>query len=324
MDLFSERSLPDDAKGYLTALEKKGRQPSTIKRYAYDLEDFYLWLRAGTDNIPWNSVSSKEIEKYLLYLKEQKQYAPRTIDRIWTVLKRFYAYFHELGVVKNNPAAMVVFDHDEINDRFSQGDFISKQEAEKLLRSIPSSAGLSENQQESRIYLAGRNLAMITLFLHYGPTLTELVALRMSDVHFESNEIDISSVSSISRTIRLKSNDMHLLFYYYHKIPQAVRPRRYSSDPLFAAFDFQRNTYRWDYSVDAPKALTEIAVQKMMRQEVQRAGLRKGISAQHLRRTCILRMLEQGEPPETVQTLTGLKTRLSLKRYFQFINYASA
>ncbi|HEU5141317.1 MAG TPA: site-specific integrase, partial [Bacillales bacterium] len=243
--------------------------------------------------------------------------------RILTVLKRFYGHFRELGIVAANPAANVVLNEEPTNNSLSTNDFISDKESTRLFRSVFSSVGLSENQQRCRIYLTERNLAILTLFLHYGPTLTELVSIRMRDVYFERNNIVISSVSSLSRTIELRETDMKLLFSYYRKIPQAVRPHRHSNDPLFVAFDFQRNTYRWDYSNDTPKALTEIAVQKMIRQEIQRAGLREGISAQHLRRTCILKMLERGEPNEKVQTMAGLKSKLSLKTYIHFLQQKS-
>ncbi|EEL61798.1 Phage integrase [Bacillus cereus F65185] len=34
------------------------------------------------------------------------------------------------------------------------------------------------------------------------------------------------------------------------------------------AFDFNRGTYRWVYEKDAPKGLSEVAIQKMIRLEV--------------------------------------------------------
>ncbi|HET7578086.1 MAG TPA: tyrosine-type recombinase/integrase [Bacillales bacterium] len=319
MNLFSGRSIPDEAKKYLIHLEKKGRQPSTIQRYAYDLEDFFLWLNANGHDL-WKELSVEDLKAYFNFLQQDKHYSRKTTDRILTVLHRFYAYFHEMGIVSGNPAKAIHLSDDDSDD-LVEDDFITDDEAKTLLRSIPSLDGLSENQQKSRAYLGERNLAIVTLFLQYGLTLTELVSLRMVDMHFEKNKINIPSVSSDSRTITLTTEDMKRIYSYYRNIPEAVRPGHYSGDSLFVAFDFGRNTYRWDYSVDAPKRLTEIAVQKMIRQEVRRAGLRKGISARHLRRTCILRMLQDGESAETVQAVTGMKTGLSLKRYLHFCQH---
>ncbi|HET7615413.1 MAG TPA: site-specific integrase, partial [Bacillales bacterium] len=311
--------IPKEAESFFAGLESKGRQPSTIKRYAYDLEDYFLWARARGTSLrerQWLKYSSREIEEYFKFLEETKHYSRRTLARILTVLKRLYGHFHDIGMIAKNPVETITFTPGE-DENLTDNDFISAAEADQLFRSIPSLSGLSENQQASRLFLGDRNLAIVRMFYHYGLTLAELVSLRLKDVHFENNRLHVSSNSSVSRSLQIKPVHMNLIYNYYSHIPKPVRPRRHSADSLFVAFDFQRNTYRWDYSVDAPKRLTEIAVQKMIRQEVRRAGLRPGISTQHLRRTCILRMLQTGDSVDHVQAITGMKSKLSLKKYIR-------
>ncbi len=122
------------------------------------------------------------------------------------------------------------------------------------------------------------------------------------------------------RRVMLKEEDKIRLFTYYKTIPEPVRPRYHSTDPLLVAFDFKRGTFRWVYDNDAPKALTAIAVQKMIRLEVARAQLRKGISAQHLRNTFILRCLERNMSTEEIIKRTGFLSPLSVKRYVEYAN----
>ncbi|UOB98519.1 hypothetical protein BTI679_59190 (plasmid) [Bacillus wiedmannii] len=76
------------------------------------------------------------------------------------------------------------------------------------------------------------------------------------------------------------------------------------------------------YDNDATKALTAIAVKKMIRL-VARAQLRKGISAQHLRNTYILRCLERNMSTEEVIKRTGFLSHLSVKRYVEYANQYS-
>ncbi|HET7629145.1 MAG TPA: tyrosine-type recombinase/integrase [Bacillales bacterium] len=314
MDVVNKRSLPQAAQSFFSELEKTGRRPSTIRRYAYDLENYFMWVRAAFAEKTWLHCTTEDVASYLAYLTETKRYSKRTVARVTSVLKRFYEHFLTLGMVAENPVEpMDVSNSNE--DTFTAADFISDQEAAQLLESIPSLSGLSDQQIESRSFLASRNLAIVSIVLSCGMTLAELTAINMKDVHFEKKTVDIAPTGHSARTLHLKPEDMKLVFAYYKKIPPAVRPRRRSRDPLFVAFDYQRNTYRWDYSEDAPKRLTEIAVQKMIRQEVKRAGLRAGISLQHLRRTCILRRLQAGENAKDVQALTGMKTIVSLKKY---------
>ena len=121
----------------------------------------------------------------------------------------------------------------------------------------------------------------------------------MVHVHFENNTLSIPEDSKVNRTIYLKEEDKLYLYNYYKAIPEPVRPK-YQRNPIFVAFDFTRGTYHWSYEDDAPKFLTEISIQKMIRFEVKRASLRKDISAQHFRNTYILRKIQGSHTPEQI------------------------
>ncbi|PGQ93103.1 integrase, partial [Bacillus cereus] len=81
--------------------------------------------------------------------------------------------------------------------------------------------------------------------------------------------LSIPEDTKINRTIKLKEEDKLHLYHYYKTIPEPVRPRYHSDGPLFVAFHFGLGTYLWSYGDDAPKFLTEISVQKMIRLEVR-------------------------------------------------------
>ncbi|NKW87965.1 integrase, partial [Bacillus cereus] len=94
---------------------------------------------------------------------------------------------------------------------------------------------------------------------------------------------------------------------------------QHTDNPLFVAFDFNRGTYRWVYENDAPKALSEVAIQKMIRLEVKRAELGRRISAQQMRNTFIFRLIKQGINEDELVNKIGFKTKVSLKRYYQYL-----
>ena len=138
-------------------------------------------------------------------------------------------------------------------------------------------------------------------------------------VHFENNTLSIPEDSKVNRTIHLKKEDKLHLYNYYKTIPEPVRPKYHSNDPLVSAFDFTRGTYHWSYEDDAPKFLTEISIQKRIRLEVKRTNLRKGISAQHFRNTFILKIIQGNTTSEQVMQQIGFKSNLSLKRYYELL-----
>lgn len=153
----------------------------------------------------------------------------------------------------------------------SRDDWVSQKEIETLLKSSHSEIGLSENQLLARPQLTERNFAMFSLFVDYGLTLKELCDVEMHAVNFIQHTIHIEN-ETLKRKIQLPEALSKQIHTYWSLIPEPVRPRLHSSDPLFVAYDFTRRTYHWSYEDDGPKALTEIALQKMIRTEVARAA----------------------------------------------------
>lgn len=311
------KEFQDTVQHFSSFLLDKGRKPSTIKRYAYDIENFGQWLqeseRHPLHNI-WTTLNTEDYEEYFNVLKKQRNYSDKTIHRVYIVLSRLYQY-----LALPNPMEdmnLIVQPNRALRDE----DFISKTEEKRLKYILTSLEGLTEKQRSVRPLLMDRNIAVVHLLINNGLSLQELVGLQMKNVHFENNTISVPGILGIKRTILLTEDDKKILFNYYKTIPKPVRPKYHSNDPLFVAFDFNRKAYHWSYENDVPKALTEIAVQKMIRLEVERANLRKGISAQHLRNTFILRLIENKVLEEEIIKQVGFKSKLSLKRYYDYIN----
>lgn len=311
------KEFQDTVQHFSSFLLDKGRKPSTIKRYAYDIEDFGQWLqeskRHPLHNI-WTTLHTEDYEEYFNVLKKQRNYSDKTIHRVYIVLSRLYQYLDLPNPMED--MNLIVQPNRALRDE----DFISKTEEKRLKYILTSLEGLTEKQRSVRPLLMDRNIAVVHLLINNGLSLQELVGLQMKNVHFENNTISVPGILGIKRTILLTEDDKKILFNYYKTIPKPVRPKYHSNDPLFVAFDFTRKTYHWSYDNDAPKALTEIAVQKMIRLEVERANLRKGISAQHLRNTFILRLIENEVLEGEIIKQIGFRSKLSLKRYYDYIN----
>ncbi|WP_026674199.1 tyrosine-type recombinase/integrase [Alkalihalobacterium bogoriense] len=318
MELLSQ-TIPE-FESYLTSLQEKGRRPSTLRRYFYDLEDFYRWCETtlSISSEKLTTLTTTDLQLFFTYLEEERKYDAKTIKRFGTVLKQFYMYLVDARVITTNPFIGVTYNK-EIDNQLKESDILTEIEQKKLFASIRSPRFLTENQLKARSFLNDRNDSIIRLMLLYGLTLQELTSITMKDVHFETNTLDIITDTTQSRPLVVSHEDKQLLYTYYTTIPTPVRPRYYSDDPFFVAFDFQRNTYRWSYEIERPKALTDIAVQKMIRQEVRRASLRKGISAKHFRHTFAIHSLKIGLSLSELQEKMGLKTVQSLERYLLFL-----
>lgn len=301
---------------YIEFLTIKGRKNSTIKRYTYDILGCYHYLlkekKELSSNI-WKDFTSEDYNTYFSMLNSELHYSDKTIHRIHVALNKFLSFLVEINEIETHPLSSIEITK-QPDRKLLATHFISIAEQEKLINILTSEKGLTEKQLKSRPLLFERNLSIVHLMLYFGLTLKEIVSIQMNHIHFEQNVISIPP----NRKIILSNDDKQILYSYYQKIPIPVRPDYHSEDPFFVAFDYNRGTFRWVYETNSPKALTEISVQKMIRLEVARAGLRKGISAQYLRNTYILSLIEGGIDFDQIMYQSGLTSKLALKRYIHF------
>jgi site-specific recombinase XerD len=304
---------------FLISLKETGRRESTIRRYQFDLNDFFNWSSVQEELNQYFIYTSENIQNYFSYLTFEKHYSHASIKRIRTVLNQYFNFLLNKNLCNNNPITSIIID-DQSTISFSSKDFITNTEIKQLLKTIQSPINLSERQVMAHQFLKFRNEAILVLFIQYGLSLNELTNLYVKSIDFFHNKLYIKSNSSLSRTLTISQENKSILYQYIHSIPMPVRPRPNSNDPFFVAFDFARNTYRWDYSVDKPKKLTEVAIQKMMRNELARANIRSEISAQHLRRTSIINALKEGLSPIEINKRFGFKANNSLSRYINYMH----
>ncbi|NWK68869.1 site-specific integrase [Bacillus paramycoides] len=305
-------SLEETLEAFSNYLTEKGRKHSTIQRYSYDIKDFYKWVEVNEILFhikSWSELSQEDYQGYFSELENKRKYSQKTRHRIWVVLKKLHMF---LGIDSPLDDIRLSLIPDQ---SLSDNDFITEAEEKLLKQIILLTKGLTERQAKYRPLIMDRNACIINLVVNYGLSLQELVSLNMSHIQFARNTLVVPGENGINRSISLSEADMKQL---YKTIPEPVRPRQYTDNPLFIAFDFNRGTYRWVYEKDAPKALSVVSIQKMIRLEVKRAELNRRISAQQMRNTFILRLIKQGINEDELVSRMGFKTKISLKRYFQY------
>lgn len=282
------------------------KQPSTVRRYRYDLQQFISWLKKYRKDSETKSIpKAEEVTAYYIYLKQEADYAPSTIRRILAVMRQWFLFTEQYELVI---AAEGFIKETKVSPLKNDVPFLLPEEIENLFKILASNTGLTENQIKYRHLIRVRNEVIFRLILNYGLTIQELTNLTLDHIHFSSNELEIISRKGKKRKRIITAEDRKKMFEYYMTIPEAVRPNRYDNASFLIAFDYQRGTYRWDYSKDLPKNLSEVAVQKMIRHEMKRAGFPPHKSAQQLRKTYILNQMLQGVSKESLRNELAFET----------------
>ncbi|MEX3623725.1 tyrosine-type recombinase/integrase [Viridibacillus arvi] len=317
---------------FIKDLKEKGRAYGTYVRYSYYLDEFVKWLKKqkhmDINFEVWKGLSDEDYNEYYKTLITKHHYSIDSIKRVESVLMQMYLYIIKLGYNEVASPSLTLDQTKLLAAKFNQRDFVSEKDFKTLILVMRSKEGLTEHQLKGRDLLINRNVSIATLFYKYGLTMQELVSITMKDIRFvRFNQIEVRGKKGATRLIEVEQEDKLLILSYLNDIPKAVRPKFHTADPLFAAFDYQRLTYRWIYDNDDkinnghPKALSRLAIQKMILQEVKRAGLdKKGISAQSMRNSAILRLLANNIPEQEILIYFGLKTAITLRRYKDYLD----
>ncbi|MEN8702461.1 tyrosine-type recombinase/integrase [Bacillus infantis] len=305
-----QQIFPEYVQKYIKDQGENGLQKGTLRRNLSDIAHFLSWIkkRCSSDDLEViGQLTSQDFQEYIQSI-EEKQLSPATIKRRLSVLKGFLRY---LDI--NAPAVLKEGSKGRPMRPLSSDDFVTPKELQKLLRSMRSKGDIAV--QAARDFLIDRNVAIVYLLRFYGLTPSLISSIVMNDINLARKTLAISSEGA-PKTIELADEHIKPIRDYLKSIDPLLRPRYRSEDPLFVAFNNKTNSFQFDYAVGMPKKLSVRAIQKFLKDEVDRASLRK-ISSQHLRRTAILDALKSGLPE--IVSYFGLSDDFSLWRYRQYL-----
>lgn len=233
-------SIEETLEAFSVYLTEKGRKHSTIQRYSYDVKDFHRWLEVNEvlSHIKlWHELSGEDYQAYFSELENKRKYSLKTRHRIWVVLKKLHMFLGIDSPLDDIHLSLIP------DQSLSDNDFITEVEEKLLKQTILSTKGLTERQAKYRPLIMDRNACIINLVVNYGLSLQELVSLNMSHIQFARNTLIVPGENGMTRSISLTGEDTKQLYKYYKTIPEPVRPRQYTDNPLFIAFDFNLGTY---------------------------------------------------------------------------------
>ncbi len=168
----------------------------------------------------------------------------------------------------------------------------------------------------ARDKLINRNLAIIHFIRFIGLRPKEVSSINIRIVNLVQSTIDFK-LNGQQTIYKLSDEHIQHIRDYLKDIDQHKKPRWRSHDPLFMSFNNRSNEYQYDYVSEQPKRLSVRGIQEMIKDEVQLAGLRK-LSAKHLRNSCIMGHILNGQHDKEIQNYFHLTHPFSLHRYKQY------
>lgn len=253
---------------------ERGLAQNTLLAYGRDLEHFAEWtVKAGLRDHLKPKVS--ELSEFISHLRELGL-APPSVARHLVALKMFYRFLRLEGQVTQN--AVDLLSSPQLWERIPQ--VLSPDTVDRLLRAPI---------VEDKFYL--RDRALLETLYATGTRASEVVTLKLADLHLEHGFCKCMGKGSKQRVVPLGS-----------KAKDALRDYLHDQRPLLAE---HAPDAPWVFLSRSGRPLTRVMLWMLVKKYVRRAGITGKVSPHTLRHSFATHLLEGGADLRTVQELLG-------------------
>lgn len=251
---------------------EEGLSRNTLESYRRDLSQFSEWLQQHAAK-PLLRAERSDIENYLAKRAPASQ--PRTISRLIASLRRLYRFALREGRIEFDPTLQLG--------------------SPKLPRSLPKS--LSEDEVEKLLRapdtnerLGLRDRAMLETLYATGLRVSELVALKISEVSLDMGVVRVTGKGSKTRLVPLGEEALDWITRYLRD----ARPELMHGQLADAIFVTQRGD-----------GMTRQAFWYLIKRYARYAGITKHLSPHVMRHAFATHLLNHGADLRVVQMLLG-------------------
>ena len=177
---------------------ERGMSKNTVENYNLDIQRLVVYLKSNNMSISPIEITSIQIQEFIYEIA--KLISPRSQSRLISGLRSFYDYLIFEDYMQTNPLELI--------------------EAPKIGRKLPDTLSVSEiNLVVKTIDLSDsnaiRNRAIIETLYSCGLRVSELTALKISDLFFDEGFIKVTGKGNKQRFVPIgKLTQKHINLYY--------------------------------------------------------------------------------------------------------------
>lgn len=253
---------------------EKGLSENTLTSYRLDLTHYYKYIRKVVQASAWENVTRNDIAGFLYSLKDNGK-STATISRHISSIRSFHQFLVREQITKHDPSL-----HIELPKKERKlPDVLSQDEITLLLNTINGDTPLKI-----------RNEAMFELAYATGLRVSELITLKVTDLHLTMGFVQCIGKGSMERIVPIGDAAIHALERYLeHARGKLVKQQ--TEQALFVNHH--------------GKSLSRQGFWKILKTAVKEAGITKRITPHTLRHSFATHLLENGADLRIVQELLG-------------------
>ncbi|WP_152542198.1 site-specific tyrosine recombinase [Pedobacter sp. V48] len=228
-------------------------------------------------NKPTNlkDVTSNDLKLFITWINELGM-LPSTQARVISGLKSFFSFLLLEQIITIDPTALL--------------------ESPRLSRKLPDTLNIIEINQLIDTVDASksdgmRNKAILEVLYGCGLRVTELISLRISNIHYESEYIKVIGKGNKQRIVPIGANALKFIKIYIEESRIHINIKKGSEDYIFLN--------------RGGTGLSRISVFTMIKTLALKAGIKKSISPHTFRHSFATHLIEGGADLRAVQEMLG-------------------
>lgn len=256
---------------YLTV--ERGLSPNTIQSYKRDLTQYYTFLDKEVGITDWDMVSRAHIMRYLHDLNDKGR-SSATIARLLSSIRLYHQFLIREKVTNQDPSLHIETPKKERK----LPKVLSSDDVEKLLN------------VQATDPLSARNKAMLEMLYATGLRVSELVSLKVSDLHLTMGFVRCLGKGSKERIIPLGDMAKEAVEVYLEKGRDPLVKKK-KTEELFVNHHGNR--------------LSRQGFWKILKAVARDMGIAKELTPHTLRHSFATHLLENGADLRAVQEMLG-------------------
>lgn len=255
---------------------EKRVSPHTVTAYEHDLSRFFNYLEEKLEINQLSDVHTEDIRSWIISLLEDESLQAKSVSRMISAVKAFYRYKLKIKELSVNPTLTI--QSPKVPKKLPQ--YVEQKDMEHLFSDIP-----FEDSFEGL-----RDRTILELFYATGMRLSELLNLKIQDIHFQDYTIKVLGKRNKERLIPFGNRLSELLTMYLGNLEKKF-------------VDGTKNNYI--FVTDKGEQLYPKAVYRIVRKYLDMVTTIDKRSPHVLRHTFATHLLNNGADLNAIKTILG-------------------
>ncbi len=253
---------------------ERGLSQNSIESYCLDIEKVMSYLEENKISSSPISISSDEIQQFIY--QSAKSLNARSQSRLISGLRSFFNYLIFEDYRKDNPLELI--ESPKIGRKLP--DTLSEDEIDSIIQAVD----LSKPEGE-------RNRAILETLYGCGLRVSELINLKLSDLYFEEGFIKVTGKGDKQRFVPIVATTVKYINIYKTEVRNHMNVQPGFEDTLF----LNRRG----------KQLTRAMIFTIIKQLVEKIGLKKNVSPHTFRHSFATHLLQNNADLRAIQLMLG-------------------